>query len=340
MTPAQLTSYLTKLIKEEINISTMIWGAPGVGKSSIVASVAKDLGIDFIDLRLSQLAPTDLRGLPVPVHPSKAEALGSSKWYPPEFLPREGKGILFLDELNMAPPAMQGVAQQLILDRKIGNYDVPPGWLVWAAGNRKQDRASVFEMPSPLSNRFIHLEVDVNYECFKSHALRKNITEEIIAFLAFRPALLHKNNDDQKAWPSPRSWEMASHLYKADLPINPAVGDGASAEFNSYINTYKKVPDLGAILAGKGEKLKFPKQISCQWATTTGLTSRSKKPKEVQEVFRWLIKQATPEWVQLYASDIVNQFKQRNQLGNLAGVIMNDSQIRKYLKDYEELLKK
>ena len=96
MTPAQLTSYLTKLIKDEINISTMIWGPPGVGKSSIVASLAKDLGINFIDLRLSQLAPTDLRGLPVPVHPSKEEILGTSKWYPPEFLPTSGKGILFL----------------------------------------------------------------------------------------------------------------------------------------------------------------------------------------------------------------------------------------------------
>ena len=72
----------------------------------------------FIDVRLSQLAPTDLRGLPV------AEE-GMSRWYPPEFLPREGEGILFLDEINMAPPAMQGVSQQLILDRRVGSYLCP-----------------------------------------------------------------------------------------------------------------------------------------------------------------------------------------------------------------------
>ena len=124
MNPVELIDFLEKLISKNLNISTMIWGPPGIGKSSIVAAAAEKAGIDFIDLRLRQLAPTDLRGLPVPVHPNKGEEYGISKWYPPEFLPREGKGILFLDELNMAPPVMQGVAQQLILDRKIGNSKV------------------------------------------------------------------------------------------------------------------------------------------------------------------------------------------------------------------------
>ena len=122
MNPKELINFLEKLISDNLNISTMIWGPPGIGKSSIVASAAKKARIDFIDLRLSQLAPTDLRGLPVPVHPEDNDKQGTSKWYPPEFLPKAGKCILFLDEINMAPPAMQGVAQQLILDRKIGNY--------------------------------------------------------------------------------------------------------------------------------------------------------------------------------------------------------------------------
>jgi len=134
---------------------------------------------------LSQLAPTDLRGLPV------AED-GMSKWYPSEFLPRGGKGILFLDELNMAPPAMQGVAQQLILDRKVGSYMVPPGCFVWAAGNRKKDRAAVFDMPTPLANRFLHLEVQADFESFKAYALEKGVHEQIIAFLSFRPTILLK----------------------------------------------------------------------------------------------------------------------------------------------------
>ncbi|MDZ8034322.1 MoxR family ATPase [Nostoc sp. DedSLP04] len=120
MTPSDLKAYLDNLIRKNLQISTMIWGPPGIGKSSIVGQIAQEYDIEFVDVRLSQLAPTDLRGLPV------AED-GISKWYPPEFLPRDGKGILFLDELNMAPPAMQGVAQQLILDRKVGSYVVPSG---------------------------------------------------------------------------------------------------------------------------------------------------------------------------------------------------------------------
>ena len=340
MNPKELINFLEKLISDNLNISTMIWGPPGIGKSSIVAAAAKKAEIDFIDLRLSQLAPTDLRGLPVPVHPKDNDQQGTSKWYPPEFLPRTGEGILFLDELNMAPPVMQGVAQQLILDRKIGSYKVPDGWKILSAGNRKEDRASVFEMPSPLANRFIHLEVEANYESFKNYAISKNIAEEITAFLAFRPKLLHSMNVDQKAWPSPRSWEIASNLFKHQLPIDIAVGEGAASEFNSYINVYKKIPKLENILKGKGKNITFPKQISSQWATTTGLIYRSKSAKEVKNVFVWLIDNATPEWTQLYASDIVESFKTQGKLSELAKVVMNDETIIKYFKDFESILNK
>ncbi len=98
MTPSNLKLYLNHLIGQHLQISTMIWGSPGIGKSSIVAQIAQERDIDFVDVRLSQLAPTDLRGLPV------AED-GISKWYPPEFLPRDGKGILFLDEHGSASDA-------------------------------------------------------------------------------------------------------------------------------------------------------------------------------------------------------------------------------------------
>ena len=108
----KLSSYLGSIVNHNIQSSLMIWGAPGIGKSSVVSSVAKKNNLELIDLRISQLAPTDLRGIPVPANKV-------ASWYPPEFLPKEGKGILFLDEINMAPPAVQGIAQQLILDRKI-----------------------------------------------------------------------------------------------------------------------------------------------------------------------------------------------------------------------------
>ena len=340
MTPSQLTAFLERLISEQLNISAMIWGAPGIGKSSIVSAAAKNSGYDFIDLRLSQLAPTDLRGLPVAIHPKNNVERGISKWYPPEFLPKTGKGILFLDEINMAPPAMQGVAQQLILDRKVGNYKVPEDWLIWAAGNRKEDRASVYEMPSPLNNRFLHLDVEVNFSCFKSHALKQDFAEEIISFLGFRPALLHTVNFEEKAWPSPRSWEMASKLFKLNLPINVAIGDGATEEFNSFLKVYKNLPNLSQIIKGNGEKIIFPKQVSRQWATITGLTKRATRPEEVKEVFQWLFKKTTPEWIQVFAADIVAKFKEKKQLTALAKVVMKDTQMQEYLKNYQELILK
>ena len=124
--------FLNKIVKHKLQNSLMIWGAPGIGKSSIVQSIADKNNLTLIDLRISQLAPTDLRGIPVPSD-------DSASWLPPDFLPTSGKGILFLDEINMAPPAVQGIAQQLILDRKVGSYKVPDGWFIWSAGNRKED---------------------------------------------------------------------------------------------------------------------------------------------------------------------------------------------------------
>ena len=94
-----LDKFLNQIIKNKIQSSLMIWGAPGIGKSSIVESVANSNDLELIDLRISQLAPTDLRGIPVPKD-------DKAFWFPPEFLPTEGKGILFLDEINAAPPSL------------------------------------------------------------------------------------------------------------------------------------------------------------------------------------------------------------------------------------------
>lgn len=336
--PTELAAYLQQLVRQQLPISTMIWGPPGIGKSSIVAQVAERSQLDFIDVRLSQLAPTDLRGLPVAVPPQPGEANGTSTWYPPEFLPREGQGILFLDELNMAPPAMQGVAQQLILDRQVGSYRVPDGWFIWAAGNRKEDRASVFEMPAPLANRFLHLSVGPDFDSFKAYALERRLQEQVLAFLAFRPTLLHKLNPKEPCWPSPRSWEMASRLHQANLAVDPAVGEAAASEFRAYLKVYDKLPDLDRILAGKGNRLKFPEEASSRWATTIGLTMRSSSAEQGLAGFQWLVEKATAEWVQLFASDLIGQMRRSNQLGALAKMVAQEPALQAFLQDYRQLL--
>jgi MoxR-like ATPase len=331
MTPSQLGKFLNDLVTHRIFYSTMIWGPPGIGKSSIVAQTAAKHGLACIDVRLSQLAPTDLRGLPV------AEG-GVSRWYPPEFLPRDGQGILFLDEVNLAPPAMQGMAQQLILDRRVGSYALPDDWFVWAAGNRKEDRAAVYDMPSPLANRFVHLLVEPEFESFKAYALANEAHEQILAFLSFRPALLHALDAHQPAWPSPRSWMMASALHKAGLDIATVIGAAAANEFAAFVAIYTQLPDIERILAGSGTCIAFPEEPSVRYATTLGLTMRASSPQHGYNAFRWLAERAGAEWLQLFAVDLIRRAKARNQLGLLATLAKQDARLRKFYSDYEALV--
>lgn len=331
MHPQALSEYLGGLIRHNLMISTMIWGPPGIGKSSIVAQTAQAHRLDFIDVRLSQLAPTDLRGLPVPEG-------GVSRWYPPEFLPRAGAGILFLDELNMAPPAMQGVAQQLILDRRVGSYSVPEGWFIWAAGNRKEDRAAVFDMPAPLANRFLHLEVEPDFESFKAYAIEAGLHEQVLAFLSFRSALLHKLDPQQAAWPSPRSWEMASRLHAAGLAVAPAIGAPAAAEFAAFLELYAALPDLDAILRGGDAPSALPPEPSARYATVIGLTMRAADAREAHNAFSWLSNVAAAEWVQLFAADIFRRMRARGQMAALAQLVANDQRLQSFMKDYQRLM--
>ncbi len=330
MSPNELEDYLTALIRKKITLSVMIWGAPGIGKSSIVANVCKNDKLDFIDLRLSQLAPTDLRGLPVPKG-------NTSSWLAPEFLPIEGEGILFLDEINMAPPAMQGVSQQLILDRRIGSYVLPEGWFVWAAGNRKEDRSAVFDMPSPLSNRFIHLEIEPSIENFRQYAFEHAFDEKIISFIAFRQDLLHKLSESENAWPSPRSWEMANLLYQTELDISPAVGIGPASEFYAFLEILEKTPDLDKVIEGN-TNISFPSEPSLRYATIMGLVARCKTPDDAVTCFHWLIDKSPAEWVQLFATDLFPLLRQRDQLLPVHKALTEQPKLREFLDNFTQLL--
>jgi hypothetical protein len=331
MNPAQLEQYLDGVIQADVYLSTMLWGPPGIGKSSIVRQIADRNDLEVVDVRLSQLAPTDLRGLPV------AEE-GLSRWYPPEFLPRQGRGILFLDEFNMAPPAMQGLAQQLILDRQVGSYTVPEGWFIWAAGNRREDRAAVFEMPAPVANRFLHVSVEPHFDSLKRYAFEHQWHEHIVAFLSFRPSLMHHPDPNQPAWPSPRSWEMADELYRAGLAIDTAVGAAATAEFEAYVAHYESLPELEPILAGEGDEVDFPDEPSVRYAVTVGLTTRADDTAKALHAFRWLSQKATAEWVQVFATDIIGKFRSLGELGALATMVEEEPEIKDFLRRYREMM--
>lgn len=277
MKPSHIVSSLKTLLS--IRRPVFLWGAPGVGKSEVVAEVARSLGYELRDIRAVLLDPVDLRGIP------RITAAGGTEWCPPSFLPdaqSSGKGILFLDELNAAPPLVQAACYQLILDRRIGEYVLPEGWVVVAAGNREKDRAVTHRMPSALANRMVHLEFDVSLDDWLVWAERMGIRPEVTAFLRFRPALLHDFDPQlsSRAFASPRSWSFVSDILKAGPDsaveyglIRGAVGDGAAAEFMGFLSVWRDLPSVDEVLAVP-EEAKVPTEPAALYAVSEALARR------------------------------------------------------------------
>lgn len=249
MTPSQLAPTLKTLL--HCGLTPFIWGAPGIGKSDIVGQVASDLNLELRDVRASQMDPTDIKGFPAP--DAKAKAMF---WLKPDFLPTKGKGLLFLDELNSAPSAVQASFYQLILNRCVGNYTLPPGWVIVAAGNRDTDRSVTFRMPDALANRMAHLDLEPDVDDWVEYAQKVGMNPIMPAFMRFRPGLLFERTTAAKspAFPSPRTWSFVNTILQQQMPkeieklsIEAAVGVGAAAEFVGFMQVARQVPKLSAI---------------------------------------------------------------------------------------------
>lgn len=331
VTVSEASKHLNTITRGKLQTSVMMWGAPGIGKSSIVNKVAKSNDMDVIDVRLSQLAPTDLRGLPYVDE-------GTARFAPPSFLPQEGQGILFLDEINLAPPAIQNVAMQLVLDRRVGDYEVPSGWYIIAAGNRVEDRAAVSQMPAPLTNRFLHMTVECDLSSWKEYALTNGVKEEIISFLTFRPNLLHSFSKNAIAWPSPRSWDFASDLMKIGVPVEAAVGDGAAAEFNSFVKLYSKLPDVEKVLNGD-MSISMPKEPSLIYALTGALVHRSENADQYFNSMKWLIRSTTEDYTGVFMSDALTIMKNKGIQGAFVKKVTQDNEAKKFVAKYQDLLR-
>lgn len=329
-TVSAIRDSLKKVVANNVKHSVFLWGAPGIGKSSVVQSVASELDMQLIDLRISQLAPTDLRGLPYIED-------GLAKFAPPSFLPTEGTGILFLDEANQASPSMMALAQQLILDRQVGDYKVPAGWFIVAAGNRTSDRAAVSQMPAPVANRFIHFEVESDLASWKEYAIASGVDEQIISFMNFRPELLFKFEKNATAWPSPRSWSFADTLLQIGLDIAAAVGEGASAEFRAYQTVFLRLPDVDKILSG--EAVDMPTEPSLMYAVCGAIVARARTANDFFNGMKWLLAAATEDYVGLYMSDAMVALKAKNLLGAFVKIVSKDKDVKNFMTKYQSLLK-
>jgi hypothetical protein len=282
-------AYLTRVLNEEVvgtlkghHTPVMLWGPPGVGKSQIIMQIGHKHDMPVIDIRLSQMEPSDLRGIPFKQN-------DRVEWAVPSILPDADahgtSGILFLDEINSAAPSVSAAAYQLILDRRLGNYQVPDGWAIFAAGNRQGDRGVTYAMPAPLANRFSHYEIDLNLDDWVAWAFRAGMDERIIGFLRFRPELLFDFDPahNPAAFPSPRSWEYAHRALQKfmEFPdlllgsLQACVGQAAGIECHAFMQSLDQMPDLDRII--NGEDTKAPEEIDLQYAVASALVGRAIK---------------------------------------------------------------
>ena len=255
--------------------SVMLWGDIGIGKTSVINQLAKRKGRKLILFMTNIREPVDLRGIP-----QCDEATRTTVWYPPSELPqveRDGaEGYLYIDEINTGSQQMMAVCMQLVLEGRVGDYVLPPGWRVIASGNRVKDKAAAIRMPTALRGRFAHVYCKHDMQSWVSWATTAGVAPELIAFLRFRPEFLHvKMVGDQNASPSPRTWVAASTHVNAPKKhrlrlMAGHVGDAHAAEFDGFIDLYRSIGTLENI-AKDPDSAPLPSDPSVRYATMTGL---------------------------------------------------------------------
>ena len=243
--------------------SWMLHGRPGVGKTEIVQTLARRIGAELFDLRLTTIEPQDLRGLPYFDH-AKARTI----WYRPVDLPdTDGPAIVFLDELTAAAPALQPTVYGLLQERRVGRHQLPDAVMIIAAGNRVEDGAIAYEMGTALSDRLIHMTVAANPDDWLTHyAIPAGIHPTVAAMIRTRPDLLETTEEAMRRGQmiacTPRSWTRVSQIMQAvpdralrQVMIAGTVGATAAAEFALLADEIAASVQVGALLAApRGER--------------------------------------------------------------------------------------
>lgn len=271
-----------------------LWGPPGIGKSEVVAEITEELGGAMIDLRMAQMEPTDIRGIPF-----YNKDINKMDWASPVDLPDEEFAkqypivVLFLDEMNSAAPSVQAAGYQLILNRCVGKYKLPDNVVIVAAGNRESDKGVTYRMPMPLANRFVHVEMRPDFASWQDWAVVKGIHKDIVGYLSFAKQDLYDFDakSASKAFATPRSWTFVSDLLSDDTIdeetlftlVAGAVGEGLAAKFKTHRRFVGKMPQPADILSGKVTDLDV-KEISAMYALTTGMCYELRDAKNNKDV--------------------------------------------------------
>lgn len=334
LTTFEIISIFSKLIPNENHKKAlMLWGLTGTGKSQIQRQILKGLangktwtpapGIapsgalevigewGLVDLRTSLLEPTDLRGLP--------DLKGKTvRWLAPEELPLIGqedrfpaKGVLLLDEITHAQPAMQSACFSLVLDRRCGPHQLMPGWKIVAASNFSSENSHTHMMSDPLRNRFEHYHLRCSLDAFKQWALATGINPKVVAFLNWNPDFLHKPTEVQEeSFPTPRTWADASQAMEiftnGDLPhvLVAHLGSGSAEIFNGFLRIFGDADlsiDLLSVLKGKEKAPKLTtKKPDIAWAFTARLAGYVKEnPKLLSPALAFLCSNSWKDAVEI-----------------------------------------
>lgn len=279
MKPSELKTLLAATIPARIPV--LITGAPGIGKSDIVAQAADAAGAELILSHPAVADPTDAKGLPWVVD-------GRATFLPFGELQRAidatARTVWFLDDLGQASPAVQASYMQLLLARRVNGHALSDNVTFVAATNRRTDRAGVTGILEPVKSRFgsiVELETDVDEWC--SWAIDHDLPPELIAFVRFQPDLLSQftAKADLKNSPVPRTWASVGRILALQLPqgvqhaaIAGAVGDGAATEFSAFLRLYLELPSVDQILIDP-DSVDVPKQPATLYALSGALAHRA-----------------------------------------------------------------
>jgi len=282
--PSQTKNIVKRAFKAKRPI--FMWGAPGIGKSELIEGIVKEMpgSCLMIDMRLALMEPTDLRG-----YPFRNPETNQMEWAPPADLPSQELAdmydmiILFLDELNSAPPSVQAAAYQLVLNGRIGQYKLPKNVRIVAAGNRETDRGVTYRMPSPLANRFRHINMDINFEDWSVWAVNNKVHQDVVGYLTYSKADLFDFDPktSSQSFATPRSWTFVSEIlstegfdhaddFEQKAEIAGAVGEGMAIKFCEHRKVASKLPNPEDVLTGKVKTLKV-KEKSAQYSFAIGL---------------------------------------------------------------------
>lgn len=271
----------------------MVWGAPGVGKSTIVKSLAKEMGLGFVDVRLAQMESIDIRGLPLPDKEKHCV-----QWLPSSIFPTDNSkgGIIFLDELSAAPKDVQVASYELILDRQLGGgdiYKVPSKWIIVAAGNRSCDRAVSTTMSSALANRMMHLEIEANSQDWVAWAVSHGVHPAVIGFIQFKPQLLLSVDDQnlERGFPTPRSWERVSEMCKIlknktllRKAVYGLVGVPTGQQFMEFFEIANNLENVYEMMTDPKKKVVIPSRDDLKYALTSAMVYHIWRGKDMSQL--------------------------------------------------------